>query len=202
MAEKKINPVLKQVLELGPPLLFILVYFRIKEETYTIFGTEYGGFIVAAAAFVPLLVASIAVLWFLTGTISRMQVFTVIMVVLFGSLTVWFNDEKFFKMKTTLVYSTLAGILGIGLLRGKSYLAYVMRDFLPMKKKGYMILTRRLTAIFVAFAVINEIVWRTMSDEFWVVFEGVAMPAALMVFLFGQIFLLQKYFEEDKKETA
>lgn len=202
MAEKKINPVLKQVLELGPPLLFILVYFRIKEETYTIFGTEYGGFIVAAAAFVPLLVASIAALWFLTGTISRMQVFTVIMVVLFGSLTVWFNDEKFFKMKTTLVYSTLAGILGIGLLRGKSYLAYVMRDFLPMKKKGYMILTRRLTAIFVAFAVINEIVWRTMSDEFWVVFEGVAMPAALMVFLFGQIFLLQKYFEEDKKETA
>ena len=101
---KPVNPVVKQVLELGPPILFFVAYLRMRDETYTYGGIEYSGFIVAAGVFVPFLLASMAILWKLTGRLSRMQVFTIGMVVVFGGVTVWFNDERFFKMKTTIVY--------------------------------------------------------------------------------------------------
>ena len=87
MADKKINPVLKQVLELGPTLAFFLIYLRIKEETYTVGGTDYTGFIVAALIFVPILLVAMGILWLLTGKLSRMQVFTAFMVIFFGGLT-------------------------------------------------------------------------------------------------------------------
>ncbi len=195
---KPINPVVKQVLELGPPLLFFVAYLYVRDETYTIAGTDYDGFIVAAAAFVPILLVSIAILWKLTGQLSRMQVFTAVMVVLFGGLTIWFNDETFFKMKTTIVYAVFAGILGIGLLQGKSYLAWVMSEFLPMMQEGWMILTRRLTAMFAALAVGNEIIWRTMSTDAWVKIETFGFPLLLFVFLWTQIMALQKYLIEDE----
>jgi intracellular septation protein len=193
MTEKKINPALKQVLELGPPLLFFVAYLWIRDETFTIGGTAYEGFIVAAAAFVPVLLASIAVLWVLTGRISRMQVFTAVLVVVFGGLTVWFNDERFFKIKTTIVYGIFAAILGFGLLQGRSYLAWVMSEFLPMRDEGWMILTRRLTALFAALAVGNEVVWRTMSTDAWVKIETFGFPLVLFLFLWAQIYALQKY---------
>jgi intracellular septation protein len=198
MAEpKSINPVLKQVLELGPPILFFGAYLWVRDETFSIGGTEYGGFIVAAAAFVPVLLASIAVLWWLSGKISRMQVFTAVLVIVFGGLTVWFNDERFFKMKTTIVYGIFAALLGIGLLQGRSYLAWVMSEFLPMREEGWMILTRRLTACFTALAIGNEIVWRTMSTDAWVKIETFGFPLVLFVFLWWQIVALQKYVIEE-----
>jgi intracellular septation protein len=171
------QPVLKQVLELGPPLRLLRgLYSGLRDETFMIGGTEYDGFIVGAAAFVPILLLSIAVLWWLSGKISRMQVFTAVLVIVFGGLTVWFNDETFFKMKTTIVYGIFAAILGIGLLQGRSYLAWVMSEFLPMRHEGWMILTRRLTACFAALAVGNEVVWRTMSTDAWVKIETFGFP--------------------------
>ncbi|MEO0693028.1 MAG: inner membrane-spanning protein YciB [Pseudomonadota bacterium] len=199
MAEKQINPAVKQVLELGPPLLFFAFYLYVRDETYTIGGTDYDGFIIAAAVFVPILLASIAILWKLTGKLSRMQVFTAVLVIVFGGLTVWFNDERFFKMKTTIVYALFAGILGIGLLQGRSYLAWVMSEFLPMEREGWMILTRRLTLCFAGLAIGNEIVWRTMSTDTWVKIETFGFPLILFLFLWLQIVALQKYLiEEDK----
>ncbi|MEM9427857.1 MAG: inner membrane-spanning protein YciB [Pseudomonadota bacterium] len=202
MAEKKINPVVKQVLELGPPLLFFAFYLYVRDETYTIGGTDYDGFIVAAAVFVPILLISIAILWKLTGKLSRMQVFTAVLVIIFGGLTVWFNDERFFKMKTTLVYGIFAGILGIGLLQGRSYLAWVMSEFLPMRDEGWMILTRRLAACFAGLAVANEIVWRTLSTDTWVKIETFGFPLILFVFLWLQIVALQKYLIEEDSEAS
>lgn len=197
MAERKINPILKQVLELGPTILFFLIYMRIKDESYTFAGTEYSGFIVAALILVPMLLASTLTLWLLTGSISRMQIFVAVMVIFFGGLTAWFNDERFFKMKTTIVYGTFAVILGVGLLRGKSLLQWVMAEALPMKPEGWMILTRRLTAMFAALAIANEIIWRTQSTELWVKLETFAMPAALFLFLMLNFMALQKYMIED-----
>ncbi|MBL9052411.1 MAG: septation protein IspZ, partial [Tabrizicola sp.] len=72
MAERTIHPLLKQVLELGPTLVFFVLYLRIKDESFVFAGTSYSGFIVAALALIPLLLAAIALLWWLTGTISRM----------------------------------------------------------------------------------------------------------------------------------
>ena len=90
---KTINPWLKQGLELGPPLLFFVAYLRLQETTVPLGGAEYDGFIIATAAFVPILLVSIAILWTLTGKLSRIQVFTAIMVVFFGGLTVWLRDR-------------------------------------------------------------------------------------------------------------
>ena len=199
MSEKTINPILKQVLELGPTLVFFLIYLRIKDETYLFGQTEYSGFIVATLIFVPVLLVAMGALWALTGKLSRMQIFTAFMVIFFGGLTAWFNDEKFFKMKTTIVYGAFAVILGLGLIRGRSYLEWVMGDFLPMQAEGWMILTRRITLMFVALAVANEVIWRTQSTELWVKLETFAFPAVLFVFLWLQIVSLQRYLIEPDK---
>ena len=196
MAERRINPALKQALDLGPPLLFFVAYLWMRDRTYTIGGTEYDGFIVAAAVFVPILIASTAALWALTGKLARMQVVTLVLVILFGGLTVWFNDERFFKMKTTLAYGVMAALLGIGLLQGRSYLAWAMGEMLPMEDAGWMILTRRLTAAFAVLAVANEILWRSFSTDVWVTVETFVFPAALFLFLWAQIVTLQPYLKD------
>lgn len=200
MKEKTINPVLKQVLELGPTLAFFLIYLRIKDDTFTVSGTEYSGFIVAALVFVPILLVAMGILWMLTGKLSRMQVFTAFMVIFFGGLTAYFNDDRFFKMKTSIVYGVMAGLLGIGLLRGQSYLQYVMEEVMPMEPEGWMIFTRRLTFMFIALAVANEIIWRTQSTDLWVKLETFAFPAVLFVFLWVQIIGLQKYLIEEPED--
>lgn len=198
MAEKQVSQWVKTALDLGPVLLFFVAYTRLKDETYMIGGTEYDGFIVVTAAFVPILLISIAVLWKLTGKISRMQVLTAVMVIFFGGLTVWFNDEKFFKIKTTIVYGFFATVLGIGLLLKRSWLEYVMDDFLPLTNEGWMIFTKRLTAAFATLAVANEIVWRTMSTDAWVKIETFGFPAALFLFFMSQTWLFQKYADEPE----
>ena len=193
---KPISPGLKMALELGPVLAFFVLYMRIREDVFTFGGVEYSGFIVATVAFIPVLLLAMGILWKLSGKISRMQVFTAFMVIFFGGLTVWFNDERFFKMKTTIVYGFFVVILGVGLLRGKSLLAYVMEDMLPMTEEGFLILTKRLTAAFAVLAVANEIVWRTMSTDTWVKIETFGFPAALFVFLMLQSKLFETYSTE------
>ena len=148
------------------------------------------------------MLASVAVLWFLTGQISRIQVFTVIMILFFGGLTAWFNDDRFFKMKTSIVYGLFAILLGIGLARGQSWLAFVLNDAMPMRHEGWMILTRRLCAMFAGLAVANELIWRTMSTDAWVKIETFGFPIALVAFLFWQITALQGYLIENEDDAA
>ncbi len=202
METRKINPVLKQVLELGPPLFFFGFYMLVRDETYTVFGVEYDGFIMAAAVFVPVLLAAMGALWALTGELSRMQIVTAVLVIVFGGLTVWFNDERFFKMKTTIVYGLIAGILGFGLWRGKSYLEWALGQMLPMEPEGWMILTKRLAGLFALLAIANEIIWRTMSDDAWVKIETFVFPGLLFVFLWVQILALQRFLIEDDADKA
>ncbi|MEO0694291.1 MAG: inner membrane-spanning protein YciB [Pseudomonadota bacterium] len=199
---REINGVLKQVLELGPPVVFFLIYLRIRDDVFTLGGTEYSGFIVATLVFVPILLVAMGVLWALTGKLSRMQIFTAFMVIFFGGLTAWFNDERFFKMKTSIVYGFFALLLGIGLARGQSWLAYVLNDAMPMRHEGWMILTRRLCAMFAGLAVANEVIWRTMSTDAWVKIETFGFPIALVAFLFWQITALQGYLIENEDDAA
>lgn len=190
---KEINPFLRQALELGPPVAFFVIYLRLREQTFTFGGTEYSGFIVATVAFVPILLVAMGILWRLTGELSRLQIFTAFMVIFFGALTAWFNDERFFKMKTTIVYGIFAALLGIGLLQKRSYLEWIMSSMLPMEHEGWMIFTRRLCLAFGCLAVANEFVWRTMSTDAWVKIETFGFPIALFVFMWWQIVALQKY---------
>lgn len=194
---KEINPFLKMVLEFGPVIVFFIAYLQLKDDVFTIGGTEYDGFIVVTAAFIPLLVASTGMLWFLTGKLSKMQVATLVLVVVFGGMTVWLNDDRFIKMKPTMIFGLFGVLLGIGLLRGQSYLGYVMEDMMPLRHEGWMILTRRLTLLFLGLAVANEVVWRLMSEETWVYYKTFGDTAILFGFFMTQGNLFQTYSSED-----
>ena len=174
---------------------------KLKDQVFTIGGTEYDGFIVVTALFIPLMVLTTGILWWLTGKLSKMQIATVVLVVLFGGLSVWLNDERFFKMKPTMIYLLFGGVLGFGLLRGQSFLRAVMEEALPLQAEGWMILTRRLCAFFFGLAVANEVVWRLMSTEAWVNFKTFGLTAALFLFFMTQGGVLSRYgVEEDKGE--
>lgn len=197
MATREINPILKQVLELGPTVLFFIVYSRIKDDVFTIAGTEYSGFIFATLIFIPILLAAIGVLWAMTGELSRMQIFTAVMVIFFGGMTAWFNDERFFKMKTSIVYGAMAAVLGFGLLRGRSYMEWAMGAALAMEHRGWMILTTRVALFCVALALFNEWLWRTQSTDVWVKIETFAFPVVSMIFLGWQFYAVRGYMIDD-----
>lgn len=198
MAQRHVPQWVKSALELGPVIGFFVAYLWVKDEVFTFGGTDYDGFIVATAVFIPVILASMGVLWWLTGHISRMQIVTAVLVVVFGGLTVWLNDDRFIKMKPTMVYSLLGGLLAIGLLRGQSYLRVVMGELLPMEHEGWMILTRRMTGFFFLLAASNEIIWRTQSTEVWVYFETFVLTGATFVFFIAQAGLIQKYSPADE----
>ncbi|MEC8581829.1 MAG: inner membrane-spanning protein YciB [Pseudomonadota bacterium] len=193
MAERDVNPMLKTALELGPVLGFFVAYLWLKDHVFTIGGTEYEGFIVVTAGFIPVLLASMGVLWYLTGHLSRMQIMTAVLVVVFGGLSVWLNDERFFKMKPTLIYFLFGGLLAFGLARGQSYLRTVMEGLMPLEQEGWMILTKRVMLFFFALGIANELVWRFLSTETWVYFKTFGLSAALFAFFMLQGKLFAKY---------
>ncbi|EEB86444.1 inner membrane-spanning protein YciB [Roseobacter sp. GAI101] len=194
MTEKRaIHPIVKSTLDFGPVLLFFVAYMYFKDDVFTIGGTEYSGFILVTAAFVPLLIASTAALWLLTGKLSRMQVATVILVTVFGGLSVWLNDERFFKMKPTVIYLLFGLILAVGLLRGQSYLKFLMEEMMPLQEAGWMILTKRLMLCFFGLALANEVIWRFASTETWVYFKTFGLTAAVFIFFMAQSRVFQAY---------
>ena len=203
MSDKtKINPLLKTVLELGPIVAFFVAYLMLRDKTFLIGGTDYEGFILVTAGFIPLMILSTTILWKLTGHLSKMQIATLVLVVIFGGLSVWLNDDRFFKMKPTMIYLLFGGALGIGLLRGQSYLRYVMEEMVPMTHEGWMILTRRLTAFFLGLALLNEIIWRTQSTDTWVYFKTFGLTAAVFVFFMTQGGLLQRHALDEGEGEA
>lgn len=202
MTKREVNPMLKTVLELGPVLAFFAAYLWLKDDVFQIGGRDYGGFILVTAGFVPLMVASTAILWRLTGKLSKMQLITLVLVVIFGGLSVWLNDERFFKVKPTLIYLVFALILGFGLVRGQSYLRHVMEEMMPLQPEGWMKLTRRLCLFFFALAAANEAVWRLMSTETWVWFKTFGLTAAVFVFFMAQGDIFRDYGEKDDEGDA
>lgn len=193
METRTINPILKNVLELGPVLAFFGFYILFRDHVFTVGGREYTGFIVATALFVPILLAATGALWALTGRLSKMQVVTAVLVVVFGGLSVFFNDERFFKMKPSIIYALFAAILGAGLLRGESYLRSVMGEVVPMDDAGWMILTRRVAVLFAALTVANEVIWRTMSTDTWVNFKTFGLPVITVAFFLMQGRLIERH---------
>lgn len=197
MAEKSINPILKQVLELGPLVLFFAGFFLLKADTYSVAGHQVARFILLTALFVPLTILATGILWLLTGTLSRMQVFTLVLVVVMGGLSVWLNDERYIKMKPTALYLAFSAILFFGLSRGKSYLSSLMGSILPMQPAGWMILTQRFALFFLGLALVNELVWRSMSTGTWLSFKLFGVTGAMFLFLLSQHKVFSTYVIED-----
>ena len=187
MTEKTLHSGVKAALEFGPTIAFVVAYLLFRNERVAVAGVEYSGFVAVIAVFLPIFLIAMGALWYVTGRVARIQVATVLMVLVFGGLSVWLNDPRFFKMKPTAIYFALALILGVGLLRGQSWLKYIMEDMIPLRPKGWMILTKRVLVLFVLSAVANEVVWRTQSEAFWVIFETFVMPVVVFGFFISQI---------------
>ena len=190
----------KPALELGPIVAFFAAYLLLKDRTFIIGGREYEGFIVVTAGFIPLILVCTGILWRLTGKLSKMQVVTAVLITVFGGLSVWLNDDRFFKMKPTLIYLIFGGLLGIGLLRGQSWLKLVMEEAVPLDDAGWMKLTKRVCAFFLILAALNELVWRTQSTEAWVWFKTFGLTAALFAFFMTQGKLFQEHGIEKKED--
>lgn len=197
---RNISPVLRQVLEFGPVLAFFGVYMAMRDATVTLWGAEYAGFIVAVVVFVPLQLAATLLMRRLTGRLSRMQVATLVLVLVLGAVTVTLNDERFFKMKSTFVFGLFGLILFLGLWRGRSYLAYILDGALPISAEGWMILTRRMAWFFLAFAAMNEVIWRSFSTDVYVVWDTLGQMAVMFGFLMSNYRLIERHWVEPGGE--
>ena len=122
-----------------------------------------------------------------------MAVITAVVVTIFGGLTLVLRDDTFVKMKPTILYGLFAGILGFGLMRGQSYLKYLMDELIPMRDEGWMKFTLRFVVFYLALAVVNEVVWRGYGTDIWVNFRTFVLPAANFVFIMLQVPLFQRY---------
>ncbi|MCC5976139.1 MAG: septation protein IspZ [Rubellimicrobium sp.] len=182
-----IGPRLKAALEFGPILGFVAVYLVVREQSYTLWGREWDGFVLLVGGFVPVVLASSAAMWRLTGRITPVQVLTLIIMTLSGGLTVGFNDERFFKMRTTVVCLTLSAVLWVGLARGQAWLEGVMGGMVALSPAGWTFLTRRFAAALLVLAAANEAVWRNFSTDVWVAYDTFVMPAAFFGYVFVQI---------------
>lgn len=188
-----LSPGLKAALDYGPLFAFLAVFLLYRDRTVTWGGETYPGLIVATLVFVPLTLLANAVLWAKTRTLSVMQLVTLAIVVIFGGLTVWLNDARFIKMKPTIIYLLLAGLLGLGLALRRNWLGVAMGEMVPLAPEGWRKLTQRLVVLFVALAVLNEIVWRTQSDTTWVLFKTVGLIVLTIGFFAANMPLIRRY---------
>lgn len=206
------NPLLKLALEIGPLAVFFLT-FRFGEDILanpTLFGWlntitgeaalrgQSGPVFVATAAFMVAIAISLSVSWYLQRTLPKMAVVTAVVVAVFGSLTLWLQDETFIKMKPTIVNGIFALALGFGVLQGRSYLKYLLNDALPLTDEGWMIFTKRWVGFFIFLGLLNEIIWRTQTTEFWVSFKTFANLPLTLAFMAAHIPFLQRHSEESE----
>ena len=152
MSEKNGSPLITSTLEIGPVAVFFAIFIWRKGETVVLNGVEYSAIIQATAVFVPLMIFSTFLAYLVNGRVSKMQILTLIMVTFFGALTIFLNDERFIKMKPTLIYLLFGGVLTFGHLRGKNYLGSLMGERSPIQDEGWTIISRRVTMFFFTLA--------------------------------------------------
>jgi intracellular septation protein len=151
----KINPLLKLALDIGPLALFVIANAKF-------------GIFVATGSFMAAIVAALLVSYAMTGQWPIMPVVTAVVVLVFGGLTLALHDETFIKLKPTIVYVLFGGTLLTGYIFEKSFLAIVLDSVFHLTEEGWRKLTLRWALFFFALAVLNEVIWRTQSTDFWV----------------------------------
>lgn len=190
---KQASGVMKFLLEQGPLLVLLAGVILLKGKSFDLLGAERTGFVVMTLVFVPLAALATAVQYALYREVSRGQVITLAMVIVFGGLTFWLNDERFLKVKVTLIYLIFALFLSLSLVRGRAGLESLLGSAIEMREEGWIILTRRFALLFLFYAALNEIVWRVMSTEFWLGMKIFGFMGATMVFFITQLPMMRAH---------
>ena len=188
--------IIKMALELGPLVVFFIVNTK-GEDILAAFPALSQWFtqpiIFATAVFMAAMVVSLLLSWLLLRRVAVMPLVTGVVVLIFGGLTLYFQDATFIKMKPTIV-NTLFGVTLLGgLAFGQSLLKYVFGEVYKLEPKGWTILTLRWGLFFILLAVMNEVVWRTQSTDFWVAFKVWATMPLTIIFAAFQLPVLTKY---------
>jgi intracellular septation protein len=170
MSERKeLGAGMRLLLDVGPLILFFIANAKF-------------GIFAATGAFIVAILAAMMVSLALTRRVTALQLFSAVMVVVMGGLTLYFHNETFIKIKPTIYYAFVAIILGYGLFADKPILKSVLGSAYPgLDATGWAKLTRNWAIFFAAMALVNEAVWRNSSTEFWIGFKlWGAMPATLL----------------------
>lgn len=186
---RTIHPIVKLILELGPLALFFAAYSRLG-----LFG--------ATGVMMVSVVLTLSVSYALLRRIPIMPLVTAIIVVIFGSLTFFFHDETFIKMKPTALYLLFGGALLGGLILNRPLLPVLFDGALNVTAEGWRKLTWRWAFFFVALALLNEVVWRTQSTDFWVGFKTFGIMPLTVLFALAQAPLVMRYEAKDDERNA
>lgn len=200
--KNEINPLLKFVLELGPLIVFFFVNSRGEQlaEQFPILASFGEPIFMATGLFMIAMVISLGVSLALTRSLPIMPLVTFVVVLVFGGLTLYLQDDTFIKLKPTIVNLLFAGVLLGGLAFGKSLLAYVFDSAFQITPEGWRVLTLRWGLFFIFLAILNEIIWRGFSTDFWVAFKVWGVMPITMVFALFQMPLITKYALPDDGE--
>ncbi|GBF26953.1 intracellular septation protein [bacterium MnTg02] len=179
--------VLKLVLELGPLIIFFLA------------NAQFGIF-TATAVFMAAVLISLTASWLVLKKVATMPLITGVFVMVFGGLTIYLENETFIKVKPTIVNLLFAGILFGGLYYRRSFLKIVFEEAFSLTELGWRKLTVHWACFFVILAILNEIVWRSFSTDFWVSFKVFGLMPLTILFAVSQVGLLQKHELVNKED--
>ena len=174
---------IKFVTDFGPLLIFFGFYYNSGKDLK-----------VAIPPFIVATIISLAIVWFLEKKIPMIPLIGGILISLFGSLTIYFNNPVFIYIKPTIVNI----IFGVGLFLGKFFsdeplLKKILGNSLKISDEGWNILSNRWILFFLGLAILNEFVWRTQSEEFWVNFKVWGLLPITFIFTAFQVGLINRY---------
>ena len=194
---KPTNPLLKLALEFGP----LAVFFFANSYGDRWFGVaEDRRIFVATGVFIAASLIALALSKIIMNHLPRMAIVNAVVVTVFGGLTLALDDAFFIKVKPTIVNTLFGCVLLGGLFFGRSLLALVLDSVLQLDEEGWRRLTLRWGLFFFVLAALNEVVWRTQTQDFWVAFKVWGVMPLTMIFALAQTPLILKH--EIKREGA